>query len=228
MNTLTLYVRLGAPCPSWPTPPCANSDMQIRCGRPRPPHANSEKQKNERTNPIPPNSNPAILVQRNFASIPRAVDVKLPSISRAGTNPFLPAPTRIIWRRERVSAAVPNEKQKNERTNPIPPNPNPTMLVHRNFASILCAVDLKPPSIRRSLHPGSVLSRAAGLRWVNIYPKRIQSICVGANGYSPVCAGGGGDRRGMCAISKACMFIVAMTLPWKINPNELAIQNAGS
>jgi len=138
MNTLTLYVCPGTPCPPWPaqTSPCATSDMQVRSGRPRPTHTNSEKQKNERTNPIPPNSNAAMLVQRNSASILRAVDVKLPSISRAGRNPFLPAPTRIFWRRERVLSAAPNEKQKNERTNPIPPNPNAAMLVQRNFAGL--------------------------------------------------------------------------------------------
>ena len=96
--------------------------------------ANHEKQKNERTNPIPPNPNYAMLVQRNFASIPGAIDVKPPSISPAGRNPFLPAPTPIFWRRERVPAAASNEKQKNERTNPISPNPNSPMLVQRNFA----------------------------------------------------------------------------------------------
>ena len=50
---------------------------RIHGRRPRPPHTNSAKQKNERTNPIPPNPNPAILVQRNSASIPGAVDLRL-------------------------------------------------------------------------------------------------------------------------------------------------------
>ena len=86
MNTLTLYLCPGAPCPSWPakTPPGAKRDMQIRAGRPRPPHANSGKQKNERTNPIPPNPNSAMLVQRNIASILGAADVKLPLILGPG------------------------------------------------------------------------------------------------------------------------------------------------
>ena len=84
-------------------------------------------------------------------------------ISRAGRNPFLPAPTCIHWRRERVPADALNEKQKNERTNPISPNPNQAILVQRNFASVPCAVDLKPPSILpfESGRPGPA---ARGLR----------------------------------------------------------------
>ena len=84
MNSLTLYVCPGAPCPSWPTPPPllrpspGGEGFGVRVAHPR--KANHEKQKNERTNPIPPNPNQAILVQRNFTSVPGATDAKPPSI----------------------------------------------------------------------------------------------------------------------------------------------------
>jgi len=165
MNTLTLYVCPGTPCPPWPaqTSPCATSDMQVRSGRPRPTHTNSEKQKNERTNPIPPNSNAAMLVQRNLAAIHGAIDVKYPSIlhslhselvlSRAASLLWVNIPPKRIqpvWvgangcspvcalcaPRRGGSTSARNEKQKNERTNPIPPNPNAAMLVQRNFAGL--------------------------------------------------------------------------------------------
>ena len=172
MNTLTLYICPGAPCPSWQTPPCANRDMQIRGDRPRPPHANIAKQKNERTNPIPPNPNHAILVQRNPASIPSAIDLKpmcaacprwvhiypqsLYSIC-VGANGY--SPVRALFRAQRlhrIHARRPRPshtnfaKQKNERTNPIPGNANAAMIFQRNLVSIPRAIDVKLPSTSRA------------------------------------------------------------------------------